>query len=216
MAENPTRWGKNATVEEVLASLPVQARVRPARWVFSFVFIAGCALFFSWMIFAPPRDAGPTFWVLRVWAFVALPLSLVLLPWAFMGTFFPRHITFDEERVWTRSWSVDWADVRRVRGVQAGGEHEIQLGLFVEEAHWNKGCLRKANRWDSGRPFRAGGLTRGEPAVRTQAALAPSALVLLDVFEELARRARHAGPQLTRAQRVERARKKWGSDDIRS
>lgn len=210
----PTRLGKDASEEEILASLPVQARVRPARWVFAFVFIAGCVGFFFWMIFLPPRDAAPTFWVLRFWAFIALPLSIALLPWAFMGLFFPRHLTFDEERIWTRDWSVDWADVRRVRGAQSGAEHEVQLGLWVEKAQWEEGGLRKLNRWDSGLPFRSGGLTRSEPVMRTQAALAPSALVLIDVFEELVRRARRSRPHLSSAQRAERARQRWGSDDV--
>lgn len=208
--EKPTRLGKDATEEEILASLPVQARVRPARWVFAFVFVVFAVAFFFWIIFFPPRDVSPGFWVYRAGSFVALPLSIALLPWAFMGLFFPRHLTFNEERIWTRDWSVDWADVRRVWAGNAGAEHTMQLGLWVEKAQWEEGGLRKANRWDSSTPFRAGGVTNPEPAVRTQPTLAPSVDALFPVFEELARRARRSRPQLSNSQRAERARERWG------
>ena len=40
----PTRLRKKATREEILASLPVQARVRPARWVFLWVLLVSFLL----------------------------------------------------------------------------------------------------------------------------------------------------------------------------
>ena len=46
MDVKPTRLGKNATQEEILASLPVQARVRPERWVFLWlIVVVGTAVF---------------------------------------------------------------------------------------------------------------------------------------------------------------------------
>ena len=46
MDAKPTRLRKKATREEILASLPVQARVRPARWLFLWLIVVvgtGCS-----------------------------------------------------------------------------------------------------------------------------------------------------------------------------
>ncbi|MCC0766486.1 hypothetical protein [Micrococcus luteus] len=189
MDAKPTRLRKKATREEILASLPVQARVRPARWVFLWVLLVACTALFIWVIFRPPEDVSAGFGVWRGLSFIALPLCLVLLPAATMSVFRPRHVTFDE----TRDWSVDWADVKEVGGAGAQAEHTFQVCLVVGKKLWNEGGLRKANRWDSGRPLQSGGLTNPDPAVRTQAALAPSALTLFEVFDELKKRNRRAG-----------------------
>ena len=42
MDAKPTRLRKKATREEILASLPVQARVRPARWLFLWLIVVVC------------------------------------------------------------------------------------------------------------------------------------------------------------------------------
>ena len=68
----------------------------------------------------------------------------------------------------------------------------MKVALKVDERLWTEGGLRKANRWDSGRPLQGGGLTRAQPLVLTQPALAPSALTLLQVVE-LKKRNRRAG-----------------------
>lgn len=193
MDAKPTRLRKKATQEEILASLPVQARVRPARWVFLWVLLVACTALFIWVIFWPPEDVSAGFGVWRGLSFIALPLCLVLLPAVTMSVFRPRHVRFDETRVWTRDWSVDWADVKSVGGAGAQAEHTFQVCLVVGKKLWNEGGLRKANRWDSGRPLQSGGLTNPDPAVRTQAALAPSALTLFEVFDELKKRNRRAG-----------------------
>ncbi|MFI7397783.1 hypothetical protein [Micrococcus luteus] len=166
----PTRLRKKATREEILASLPVQARVRPARWLFLGVIVVVCTA-----------------------VFIGLPLALAVLPAATMGVFRPRHVAFDERRVWTRDWSVDWAGVKSVGGAGAPAEHTFQVCLVVGKKLWNEGGLRKANRWDSGRPLQSGGLTNPDPAVRTQAAWAPSADTLMQVFVEVKKRNRRAG-----------------------
>ncbi|WP_257643152.1 hypothetical protein [Micrococcus luteus] len=189
----PTRLRKKATQEEILASLPVQARVRPARWVFVWVLLVACTALFIWVIFRPPEDVSAGFGVWRGLSFIALPLCLVLLPAATMSVFRPRHVTFDETRVWTRDWSVDWADVKEVGGANVTSEHAFQVCLFVSKTLWNESGLRQANRWDSGRPLQGGGLTSPQPCVRTQPALAPSALTLFEVFDELKKRNRRAG-----------------------
>ena len=193
MRVKPTRLRKKATREEILASLPVQARVRPARWLFLWLIVVACAAVFVWVIFRPPEDVSAGFVVWRAASFVALSLTLAVLPAATMGVFRPRHVTFDERRVWTRDWSVDWADVKSVGGAGAQAEHTFQVCLVVGKKLWNEGGLRKANRWDSGRPLQSGGLTNPDPAVRTQAALAPSADTLMQVFVELKKRNRRAG-----------------------
>ena len=213
MDVKPRRLRKNATQEEILASLPVQARVRPARWVFLWVLLVACTALFVWVIFRPPEDVSPGFWVWRGLSFIALPVCLVVLPAATMGLFRPRHVTFDETRVWTRDWSVDWADVREVGGAGAQAEHTFQLCLVVSKAQWEKGGLRKANRWDSGRPLQGGGLTNPDPAVRTQPALAPSANTLFEVFGELQKRARRRRPQLSSAQRAAREQARWAEPE---
>ena len=69
----------------------------------------------------------------------------------------------------------------------------MKVALKVDERLWNEGGLRKANRWESGRPLQGGGLTNPQPCVRTQAALAPSTNTLFDVFDELKKRNRRAG-----------------------
>lgn len=214
MAERPvTTLPKGASKEEILASLPVRARVRPGRFVFTFVFCLACLALFVWVIFWPPEDASAGFKVWRVLAFFGVPMIMVVLPWSAMALFRPRHVTFDEERVWTRAWSVDWVDVKRVAFLGATkGEHNLQIVLAVEKAHWSEGGLRQANRWDSGNPFGSGGLTRPEPEIRTQQCLAPSALAVGEAFEELVRQARRRRPQLTNGQRAERARERWGDD----
>ena len=189
----PTRLRKKATREEILASLPVQARVRPARWLLLWLIVVVCIAVFVWVIFRPPEDVSAGFGVWRVASFIGLALALAVLPAATMGLFRPRHVTFDERRVWTRDWSVDWVDVQEVGGAGAQAEHTFQLCLFVGKKLWNEGGLRKANRWDSGRPLQAGGLTNPQPCVRTQAALAPSMNTLFDVFDELKKRNRRAG-----------------------
>ena len=193
MDAKPTRLRKKTTQEEILASLPVQARVRPARWLFLWLLLVACTALFIWVIFWPPEDVSAGFGVWRGLSFIALPLALAVLPAATMGVFRPRHVTFDERRVWTRDWSVDWADVKSVGGAGAQAEHTFQLCLFVGKKLWNEGGLRRANRWDSGRPLQAGGLTNPQPCVRTQAALAPSANTLFEVFDELKKRNRRAG-----------------------
>ena len=193
MDAKPTRLRKKATREEILASLPVQARVRPARWLFLWLIVVVCIAVFVWVIFRPPEDVSAGFGVWRVASFIGLALALAVLPSATMGLFRPRHVTFDERRVWTRDWSVDWADVKEVRAVAPESEHTMKVALKVDERLWNEGGLRKANRWDSGRPLQGGGLTRAQPLVLTQPALAPSALTLLQVFVELKKRNRRAG-----------------------
>lgn len=193
MDAKPTRLRKDATQEEILASLPVQARVRPARWVFLWVLLVACTALFIWVIFRPPQDVSAGFGVWRGLSFIALPLCLVLLPAATMSLFWPRHVTFDETRVWTRDWSVDWADVKEVGGANVTSEHAFQVCLFVSKTLWNESGLRQANRWDSGRPLQGGGLMSPQPCVRTQPALAPSALTLFEVFDELKKRNRRAG-----------------------
>ncbi|MGW9803571.1 hypothetical protein ACUW6W_001670 [Micrococcus sp. 093350064-1] len=193
MDAKPTRLRKKATREEILASLPVQARVRPARWLLLWLIVVVCIAVFVWVIFRPSEDVSAGFGVWRVASFIGLALALAVLPAATMGLFRPRHVTFDERRVWTRDWSVDWADVKEVRAVAPESEHTMKVALKVDERLWNEGGLRKANRWDSGRPLQGGGLTRAQPLVLTQPALAPSALTLLQVFVELKKRNRRAG-----------------------
>lgn len=193
MDAKPTRLRKKATREEILASLPVQARVRPARWLLLWLIVVVCIAVFVWVIFRPPEDVSAGFGVWRVASFIGLALALAVLPSATMGLFRPRHVTFDERRVWTRDWSVDWADVKEVRAVAPESEHTMKVALKVDERLWNEGGLRKANRWDSGRPLQGGGLTRAQPLVLTQPALTPSALTLLQVFVELKKRNRRAG-----------------------
>lgn len=146
MDAKPTRLRKKATREEILASLPVQARVRPARWLFLWLIVVVCIAVFVWVIFRPPEDVLAGFGVWRVASFIGLALALAVLPSATMGLFRPRHVTFDERRVWTRDWSVDWADVKSVGGAGAQAEHTFQLCLFVGKKLWNEGGLRRANR----------------------------------------------------------------------
>ena len=193
MDAKPTRLRKKATREEILASLPVQARVRPARWLLLWLIVVVCIAVFVWVIFRPPEDVSAGFGVWRVASFIGLALALAVLPAATMGLFRPRHVTFDERRVWTRDWSVDWADVKEVGGANVTSEHAFQVCLFVSRTLWNESGLRQANRWDSGRPLQGGGLTSPQPCVRTQPALAPSALTLFEVFDELKKRNRRAG-----------------------
>ena len=189
MDVKPRRLRKNATQEEILASLPVQARVRPARWGFLWVVLVVVVVGLTWVIFRPPEEVSPGFWMYRGLSFIALPVCLAVFPWATISVFRPRHVTFDE----TRDWSVDWADVQRVRAMAPTREHALKVALKVGKRLWNEGGLRKANRWDSGRPLAGGGLTRPEPLVLTQPALAPSAMTPMFVFEELKRRNRRAG-----------------------
>ena len=46
----PTRLRKKATREEILASLPVQARVRPARWLLLWLIVVVCIAVFVWAV----------------------------------------------------------------------------------------------------------------------------------------------------------------------
>ena len=133
MDAKPTRLRKKATREEILASLPVQARVRPARWLLLWLIVVVCIAVFVWVIFRPPEDVSAGFGVWRVASFIGLALALAVLPSATMGLFRPRHVTFDERRVWTRDWSVDWADVKEVRAVAPESEHTMKVALKVDE-----------------------------------------------------------------------------------
>ncbi|MDO5633496.1 MAG: hypothetical protein Q4G34_01295 [Micrococcus sp.] len=193
MTAKPQRLRKKATVEEILENLPVQARVRPARWIVLLGIFMSTTSLFVWVAFWPPEDVSAAFPVWRAAAIAALPLALLYLPFAVMGVFRPRHVTFDEKRVWTRHWSIDWADVKSVGGASPQAEHTFQVCLFVSRKDWAEKGWRKANRWDSARPFQGGGLTNPEPCIRTQASMAPSAVALMDVFYELKKRNRRAG-----------------------
>lgn len=154
MDAKPTRLRKDATQEEILASLPVQARVRPARWLFLWLIVVVCIAVFVWVIFRPPEDVSAGFGVWRVASFIGLPLALAVLPAATMGVFRPRHVTFDERRVWTRDWSVDWADVKSVGGAGAQAEHTFQLCLFVGKKLWNEGVCAGPTGGTRGGPSR--------------------------------------------------------------
>ncbi|WP_145033425.1 hypothetical protein [Micrococcus luteus] len=79
MDAKPTRLRKKATREEILASLPVQARVRPARWLFLWLIVVVGTAVFVWVIFRPPEDVSAGFGVWRVASFIGLALALAAL-----------------------------------------------------------------------------------------------------------------------------------------
>ena len=80
MDAKPTRLRKKATREEILASLPVQARVRPSRWLLLWLIVVVCIAVFVWVIFRPPEDVSAGFGVWRVASFIGLALALAVLP----------------------------------------------------------------------------------------------------------------------------------------
>ena len=100
------------------------------------------------MIFWPPEDVSAGFVVWRVASFIGLPLALAVLPAATMGVFRPRHVTFDERRMWTRDWSVDWADVKSVGGAGAQAALTPSADTLMEVFHeWKKRNRRAGSPW---------------------------------------------------------------------
>lgn len=77
MDAKPTRLRKKATREEILASLPVQARVRPSRWLLLWLIVVVCIAVFVWVIFRPPEDVSAGFGVWRVASFIVESLIVV-------------------------------------------------------------------------------------------------------------------------------------------
>lgn len=174
--------------DEVLAALPFRVKVGRIRWLFGLVMILGAGAVMVYALFFDSTGTTPVGSIFKALMWVGLPLMVLCLPVYVMGALFPRHLTISEEGLSTWAWKVDWLQVEQVGYSGHADRHSAQASFRVSEELWESG-LREANRWDSGRPFGAGGLTNPDPWVNTQANLVPSVREVASVFGQLHRQA---------------------------
>lgn len=179
---------KRLSLEEQVAAVPFRARVGVLGWLLPLVIVAVSVAVMVYALFISDAGTTPTFRVYKSLMWIALPLSVFCLVPFVVGVFYPRHLTVTEEGLSTRSWRVRWDQVLSMGYVHAPAQSAVKASFRVPEEVWESG-LREANRWDSGRPFGAGGLTSPVPAVRTQPNVRPYVSDMSDLFQVLHRRA---------------------------
>lgn len=185
---------------EVMPGLPMWARVRRRRWVWSLFFGVVGTVFVPWVLIASAGGGSAMLWVFRIAAFLMWPVALLLLVHAWHAVFRPRHITFDAERVWTRDWSLDWVDVEAVYLSPDNWRDEDmanvlphkQTVIFEISLDDHAYKIGAGNRWDSGVPFRLGGLAPINGLVVAQYDTDPPIRDVYLVMKVLQREAREA------------------------
>lgn len=174
--------------DEVLAALPFRVKVGRIRWLFGLVMILGAGAVMVYALFFDSTGTTPVGSIFKALMWVGLPLMVLCLPVYVMGALFPRHLTISGEGLSTWAWKVDWLQVEQVGYTGEVAAHSVRASFRVSEELWESG-LREANRWDSGRPFGAGGLTNPDPWVNTQANLVPSVEDMMFLFRRSHHRA---------------------------
>lgn len=180
---------------------PLRVRVRAEVWAPAFVMAVVLWVLFVPIILGVPSSVfdgeSAMLLLLRVLAGIGfLPLSLYVV-YTWMAWRRPRHLTVDEDAVWTDSWRVRWKDVESVWLNPTHGQapdKKTRIGFMVEDHAWTDE-LRRGNRWDSGYPFGLGGLLPKDNVVLTQFATDPPIQSLFELFEELRMQARGETPE---------------------
>ncbi|XNZ00243.1 hypothetical protein ACL90Y_10990 [Micrococcus luteus] len=180
---------------------PLRVRVRTGVWAPAFVMAVVLWVLFVPIILGVPSSLFETdsamLPLLRVLAGIGfLPLSLYVA-YTWMAWRRPRHLTVDEEAVWTDSWRVRWEDVRSVWLNPTHGQapdKKTQVAFLMEKRVWTDE-LRRGNRWDSGYPFGLGGMLCRDGTVKTQFATDPPIQSLFGLFEQLRMQARGEKPE---------------------
>lgn len=179
---------RGLSTEEVLGQVPFRVKVGRVRWLIGLLAILGAGTVMVFALFFDTAGTTPVGAVVKAFMWIGLPLMVVVLPVYVMGALFPRHLTISQEGVCTWAWQLDWLQMEQVGYSGHVAEHSAHASFRVSPQRWESG-LRRANRWDSTRPFGAGGLTHPRPWVRTQANLVSSVREWGDVFEALHHRA---------------------------
>ena len=190
---------QSVSLEDV--RFPLRVRVRTKVWAPTFVVAV-----VLWVLSVPIMAGVPSslfddesamLLLLRVLAGIGfLPLTLYVV-YAWMAWRRPRHLTVDEQGVWTHSWRVRWEDVECLWLNPTHGQapdKKTQVGFMVEDHAWTDE-LRRGNRWDSGYPFGMGGLLPRNRVILTQFATDPPIQSLFELFEQLRMQARGETPE---------------------
>ena len=170
--------------DEVLAALPFRVKVGRFPWLLGLVAILGAGGVMVFALFFSTAGTTPMGAVFKALMWVGLPLMVLYLPLYVMGALFPRHLTVSEEGLRTWAWQVDWFQVEQIGYSGHADSHAVHASFRVSPQLWESG-LRRANRWDSTRPFGTSLLTHPRPWVRTQPNLVPSVRQLSSYFKKL-------------------------------
>ena len=138
--------------DEVLAALPFRVKVGWFRWWLGLVLVVGACAVMVYALFFSTAGTTPMGAMFKALMWVGLPVCLFCVPVYVMGALFPRHLTVSEEGLRTWAWQVDWLQVEQIGYSGHADSHAAHASFRVSPELWESG-LRRANRWDSTRPF---------------------------------------------------------------
>ncbi|MDR8020445.1 hypothetical protein [Nesterenkonia aerolata] len=131
---------------------------------------------------------APMMAILRIVSFPAAPICFIGMLIALRGTLWPEHLHMNSERMWTRSWSVPWNQLKKVELTHSGESHGGQIVLHVAPEIYEE--YKNANRWQSRRPLGVAGLPPAFPTLLVQHQMMERPGTIIDLVREYQRKAR--------------------------
>ncbi|MDO5618754.1 hypothetical protein [Kocuria sp.] len=165
-------------------SFPITVRVQVVRWLISGILCLGLGIASLWIfigVVSGSMELGGGITRLG-WPLLSISGAFLIL----LGLYFvwgglrPEHVTIDQSGLRTRSWCLDWSEIK---GIESSRSKVI---VHVTPAVAER--IRPVNRWHSGRPGGVGGMLAVGDTVGLQSSLANPDGVISIVEYQLSRR----------------------------